>query len=237
MGERVHTSDEKRKILVVEDEADIRQRVCCDLTRDGYAVSCAASGEEALKAIENDPVDLVILDLALPGIGGLEVARRIRQSAVARDTPIVILTAKGEETDAVAGLELGADDYVVKPFSPRVLAARVKVVIRKRSGGAVEKDDVLTIRKLRIHPGRHHVSANGRPLALTFTEFQVLYCLARRPGWVFTRSQIVDAVRGEDYPVTERSVDVQIVGLRKKLGSLGTYIETVRGVGYRFIEN
>jgi two-component system phosphate regulon response regulator PhoB len=148
-----------------------------------------------------------------------------------------MLTAKGEEADVVAGLELGADDYVTKPFSPRILVARMKAVIRRRGGTTELENDVLTIRELSIHTGRRHVTASGKQLDLTYTEFQVLYFLARRPGWVFTRSQIVDAVRGDDYPVTDRSVDVQIVGLRKKLGSLGHYIETVRGVGYRFIEN
>jgi two-component system phosphate regulon response regulator PhoB len=148
-----------------------------------------------------------------------------------------MLSAKGEEADIVSGLELGADDYVTKPFSPRVLVARIKAVIRRRSEAVEEESEVLNVRELVIHPGRRHVTAGGRSLELTYTEFQVLYFLARRPGWVFTRSQIVDAVRGDDYPVTDRSVDVQIVGLRKKLGQLGNYIETVRGVGYRFIEN
>jgi two-component system phosphate regulon response regulator PhoB len=148
-----------------------------------------------------------------------------------------MLTAKGEEADVVAGLELGADDYVTKPFSPRILIARMKAVIRRRHGIADGENEVLNIRELSIHTGRRHVTAGGKALDLTFTEFQVLYFLARRPGWVFTRSQIVDAVRGGDYPVTDRSVDVQIVGLRKKLGPLGKYIETVRGVGYRFMES
>jgi two-component system alkaline phosphatase synthesis response regulator PhoP len=172
----------------------------------------------------------------LPGIDGLEVARRLKENSGTRDTPIVMLTAKGEEADIVTGLELGADDYITKPFSPRILIARIKAVIRRRSGAEEEESDVLNVHELTIHTGRRHVTANGKSLDLTYTEFQVLYLLARRPGWVFTRSQIVDAVRGDDYPVTDRSVDVQIVGLRKKLGPLG-YIETVRGVGYRFMES
>ena len=126
---------------------------------------------------------------------------------------------------------------MTKPFSPRILIARVKAVIRRRSGTVEPESEILSIRDLSIHTGRRHVTANGKALNLTYTEFQVLYFLAHRPGWVFTRSQIVDAVRGDDYPVTDRSVDVQIVGLRKKLGSLGNYIETVRGVGYRFKES
>jgi len=227
----------KEKILVVDDEEDIIELVRYNLAREGYTVTCAASGEAALKSAASDPVDLIILDLMLPGIDGLEVARRLKQSEGTKETPIVMLTAKGEEADIVTGLELGADDYVTKPFSPRILIARMKAVIRRRSGIAEQESEVLAIRELSIHTGRRHVTAGGKSLDLTYTEFQVLHFLARRPGWVFTRSQIVDAVRGDDYPVTDRSVDVQIVGLRKKLGPLGKYIETVRGVGYRFMEN
>ena len=226
----------KEKILVVDDEEDILELVRYNLAREGYTVICAASGEAALKTAASDPLDLIILDLMLPGIDGLEVARRLRQNSGTKDTPIVMLTAKGEEADIVTGLELGADDYVTKPFSPRILIARIKAVIRRRSGMTEVESEVLTVRELSIHTGRRHVTANGRSLDLTYTEFQVLHFLARRPGWVFTRFQIVDAVRGDDYPVTDRSVDVQIVGLRKKLGPLGKYIETVRGVGYRFME-
>ncbi|MBR9986921.1 MAG: response regulator transcription factor [Desulfosarcina sp.] len=227
----------KEKILVVDDEEDILELVRYNLVREGYTVVCAATGEEAFKSAASDPADLIILDLMLPGIDGLEVARRLKQNPGTKDTPIVMLSAKGEEADIVSGLELGADDYVTKPFSPRILVARIKAVIRRRSDAAEEEREVLSVRELVIHTGRRHVTADGRPLELTYTEFQVLYFLARRPGWVFTRSQIVDAVRGDDYPVTDRSVDVQIVGLRKKLGPLGKYIETVRGVGYRFTEN
>ena len=226
----------KEKILVVDDEEDILELVRYNLAREGFSMICATSGEEALKLASSDSVDLIILDLMLPGIDGLQVARRLKENPSTKDTPIIMLTAKGEEADIVTGLELGADDYVTKPFSPRILIARVKAVIRRRSGDAEPVGEVLNIRELSIHTGRRHVTAKGKSMDLTYTEFQVLYFLARRPGWVFTRSQIVDAVRGDDYPVTDRSVDVQIVGLRKKLGPLGSYIETVRGVGYRFIE-
>ncbi|MGA6927027.1 MAG: response regulator [Desulfosarcina sp.] len=227
----------KEKILVVDDEEDILELVRYNLVREGYTVICAASGETALSSATSDPVDLILLDLMLPGIDGLEVARRLKRNPGTADIPIVMLTAKGEEADIVTGLELGADDYVTKPFSPRILIARVKAVIRRRRAITERESEVVTIRELSIHTGRRHVTAGGKSLDLTYTEFQVLHFLARRPGWVFTRSQIVDAVRGDDYPVTDRSVDVQIVGLRKKLGSLGKYIETVRGVGYRFMEN
>jgi two-component system alkaline phosphatase synthesis response regulator PhoP len=147
-----------------------------------------------------------------------------------------MLTAKGEEADIVTGLELGADDYMTKPFSPRILVARVKAVLRGRKREGKNDSDVLSIHDLVIHPGRREVLVNGEPVPLTYTEFGILHYLAAKPGWVFTRTQIVDAVRGDDYFVTDRSVDVQIVGLRKKLGSAGKYIETVRGVGYRFRE-
>lgn len=226
----------KETILVVDDEEDILELVRYNLSREGYDVRCAASGEEAHGIISSEKVDLLILDLMLPGMDGLELTRRLKSGPLYTELPIVMLSAKGEEVDIVAGLELGADDYVTKPFSPRVLIARVRSVLRRQSHPTGDADDVLKIHDLVIHPGRRSVTMAGEPLDLTFTEFQVLAFLARRPGWVFTRSQIVDAVRGEDYPVTDRSVDVQIVGLRKKMGAAGHYIETVRGVGYRFKE-
>ncbi len=179
-------------------------------------------------------MDLIILDLMLPGIDGLEVTRRLKTDPRTQQIPILMLSAKGEESDVVTGLELGADDYVTKPFSPRILIARVRASIRRQIKGPPDETAVIQVHEIEIHPGRRTVQANGQTVHLTYTEFQVLSILARRPGWVFTRSQIVDMVRGDDYPVTDRSVDVQIVGLRKKLGGCGHYIETVRGVGYRF---
>jgi len=226
----------KETILVVDDEEDILELVRYNLSREGYGVRCAASGEEAHDIIAAGSIDLLILDLMLPGMDGLELARRLKGEPAHAELPIIMLSARGEEADIVAGLELGADDYITKPFSPRVLIARVRSVLRRRSHPAEDSADVLQIHDLVIHHGRRSVTMDGEPLDLTFTEFQVLAFLARRPGWVFTRTQIVDAVRGDDYPVTDRSVDVQIVGLRKKLGAAGRYIETVRGVGYRFKE-
>jgi two-component system phosphate regulon response regulator PhoB len=226
----------KERILVVDDEEDILELVRYNLAREGYTPVLATSGEEALKIARRELFDLIILDLMLPGLDGLEVAKALKNDPQARSIPIIMLTARGEDADVVAGLEIGADDYVTKPFSPRVLSARVKAVFRRRSQTPVAGDEVLSIHDLEIHPGRRSVSAEGDPVDLTYTEFQLLHLLARRPGWVFTRSQIVDAVRGSDYPVTDRSVDVQVVGLRKKLGARGKYIETVRGVGYRFRE-
>jgi len=227
----------KKRILVVDDEEDILELVRFNLVKEGYQVTGALTGEEALRKARSEPFDLIVLDLMLPGIDGLEVAKKLKAHEKARQIPIVMLSAKGEEADIVTGLELGADDYITKPFSPRVLIARVRTVLRRKTVQAEDDTAVLQIHELEIHPGRRSVVASGTPVDLTYTEFQVLYILARRPGWVFTRGQIVDAVRGDDYPVTDRSVDVQIVGLRKKLGPCGDCIETVRGVGYRFREN
>jgi two-component system alkaline phosphatase synthesis response regulator PhoP len=226
----------KERILVVDDEEDILELVRFNLAREGYPVICTTSGEETLKIAREKHPNLIVLDLMLPGIDGLEVAKILRNDPKTEDIPIVMLTAKGEEADVVTGLELGADDYVTKPFSPRVLLARVKAVLRRGVRELQEETAVIRIHDLLIHPGRREVLVSGNPVQLTYTEFGILSYLANRPGWVFTRNQIVDAVRGDDYPVTDRSVDVQIVGLRKKLGPAGKYIETVRGVGYRFRE-
>lgn len=222
------------RILVVDDEEDIAELVRYMLTSEGYRVSCAGSGEDAVRLIRSEGFDLVVLDLMLPGMSGIKVAETLRSDPKFLNLPIIMLTAKGEEPDVVAGLEL-ADDYVTKPFSPKILGARISAVLRRKS--EPPEKDILRRGDISIDPGRRRVESSGEPVELSFTEFQILAMLCRRPGWVFTRSQIVDAVRGDNYPVTERSVDVQIVGLRKKLGPCGHYIETVRSVGYRFKEN
>ena len=221
-------------ILIVEDDEDIVELLSYNLAREGYRVVAAGSGEEALRKVEHEAPHLVLLDLMLPGIDGLEVCRRLRGRDATQSVPIIMLTAKGEESDIVSGLELGADDYMVKPFSPRVLLARIKTVLRRKVRDELHVSAPLVMGGLTIHPGRHEVTVDHQPVELTYTEFAVLYHLASRPGWVSTRYQIVEAVRGDNYPVTDRSVDVTIVGLRKKLGSYGACIETVRGVGYRF---
>lgn len=226
----------KARILVVEDDEDILELVVYNLSKEGFQVSHAMSGEDALQRAFKDTPDLIVLDLMLPELDGLEVCRRLKRDPRTQHIPIVMLTAKGEESDIVTGLELGADDYITKPFSPRVLMARVRAVLRRRERGEAGENDTVAIHDLVIHPGRREVLLEGKPLDLTYTEFGVLHFLARRPGWVFTRYQIVDAIRGEHYAVTERAVDVQIVGLRKKLGHAGEYIQTVRGVGYKFKE-
>ena len=226
----------KANILVIEDEEDILELVRYNLAKEGYEVICATTGEEGLGVAKSKLPTLVVLDLMLPGVDGLEVCRLLKTDPKTRHIPIVILTARSEEADIVAGLELGADDYITKPFSPRVLVARVRTVLRRMMKEPVSETATVKIHDVVIHPGRHEVLVEGVPVELTYTEFGILHFLARHPGWVFTRSQIVDAVKGDDYPVTDRSVDVQIVGLRKKLGSHGRYIETVRGVGYRLRE-
>ena len=224
----------KESILVVDDEEDIRELIQYNLSKDGYRVTCAATGEEGLGLVQTLKPDLVILDLMLPGIDGLEVCRRLKTDAALRSIPIVMISARGEEPDVVTGLELGADDYISKPFSPRVLLARIKSVLRRGKQGPVDQQAIVRMDGLVVNPVRREVHIDSSPTELTNTEFKLLHFLMRQPGVVFTRDQIVDGVHGDDYPVTDRSVDVQVVGLRKKLGPYGAYIETVRGVGYRF---
>lgn len=223
-------------ILVVDDEEDLLELIKFNLERDGYDVDCAESGEEAVKKVAASTYDLILLDLMLPGIDGLEVTKILKADSQTRDIPIIMLTAKGEEADVVVGLEFGADDYITKPFSPRVLTARIKAVLRRKIRASSEGANLIRIHEFIIDSTKHEVVAGSERVDLTYTEFQVLKYLAENPGWVFTRSQIVDSVRGDGYAVTDRSVDVQIAGLRKKLGKYGEYIETVRGVGYRFME-
>ncbi len=222
-------------ILAIEDEEDILALVHFNLVKAGFQVSCATSGEEGLKLARTLRPDLVLLDLMLPGMDGLAVCRALRKDPDMAEIPIVMLTAKGEEGDVVAGLEQGADDYLSKPFSAKVLTARIQAVLRRRKI-ARRSEEPLRAGDLLIHPGKRDVLVRGEGVSLTDTEFRLLHFLASRPGWVFTRDQIVNAVRGQDYAVTDRAVDVQVVGLRKKLGPCGDYIETVRGVGYRFRE-
>lgn len=224
------------KILVVDDEENLLELIEYNLGKEGYRVSCVASGEEAIREAKQTLPDLVLLDLLLPSVDGLDVCKALKSDPKTQHIPIIMLTAKSEEADVVTGLELGADDYLTKPFSPRVLLARIRAILRRKAKPSDDDPSAIRIHNLVIHPGRHEVLISGKPVELTFTEFRLLHFLARKPGWAFSRSQIVDAVKGEDYPVTERSVDVQVVGLRKKLGPMGSYIETVRGVGYRFKE-
>ncbi|MEN6459429.1 MAG: response regulator [Thermoguttaceae bacterium] len=231
----------RQSVLVVEDDADIRELVSYNLLKQGYQVAAVASGEDALAAVAAKPPDLLLLDLMLPDLDGLSVCRQLKSDPATQSLPVIMLTAKGEESDIVGGFTLGADDYITKPFSPRVLLARIQAVFRRMAAGTPreegdEPSETIEIRELKIHPGRYAVSVAGESVDLTATEFKLLHFLVQRPGWVFTRQQILDHVRGDTLAATDRAVDVQVVGLRRKLGSAGSYIETVRGVGYRFKE-
>lgn len=223
----------KETVLIVDDESDILELVRYNLTKEGYKTDVAQTGEEALSKADALVPDVIVLDLMLPGVDGLETCRRLKASEKTKDIPVVMLTAKTEDSDVVSGLELGADDYVTKPFSPKVLVARIRAVLRRRVNEIEPEEAQIRVHGIVIDISRHEVSVHGRPIALSATEFAILEFLAQNPGWVFSRNKIIDAVKGKDYPVTERSVDVQILGLRKKLGSHGTLIQTVRGVGYR----
>ncbi|NLW32568.1 MAG: response regulator transcription factor [Fibrobacter sp.] len=227
----------QKTVLVIEDDEDIIELIRYNLEMENYRIITAMSGEDGLKKLKFDSPNIVILDLMLPGMDGLDVCRSIRENSSLRNLPIIMLTAKGEESDIVTGLELGADDYMVKPFSPKVLKARIKAILRRKSIDKIHNAEQVRFDNLEINPGRHEVICNGKKIDLTYMEFAVLHHLASKPGWVFTRYQIVEAVRGESYPVTDRSVDVIIVSLRKKLGKAGELIDTVRGVGYRFKES
>ncbi len=223
----------KENILIVDDEEDVLELVRYNLDKNGYRIETATTGEDALTKARAKLPDLMILDLMLPGIDGLEVCKKLKSDTKTQNIPIIMLSAKGEEADIVTGLELGADDYVAKPFSPKVLVARVRRILHRAIARDLEKAPVK-IHELTIDPARRQVLIKNKLVDLTFTEFNILYTLAKRPGLVFTRYQVVDALHGDDYLVTDRAVDVQIVGLRKKLGPCSKYIETVRGVGYRF---
>ena len=224
------------KILVVDDEPDILELMGYNLARHNFDMIGVSSGEAAFVSVRKSLPNLVVLDLMLPGIDGLEVCRRLKNDRRTAAIPVIILSAKGEEADVVIGLELGADDYLTKPFSPRVLMARIKAVLRRKQGEADAAEIVITHQDLRIHAGRHEVLVAGAPVQLTLTEFRILYQLARRPGWVFTRNQILEAAQGDGASVTARAVDVHMVGLRRKLGSSGDLLQTIRGVGYRLRE-
>lgn len=228
----------RETVLLVEDEHDIQDLLKFHLEREHISVITADTGEDALLTLKTRKPDLILLDLMLPGIDGLEVCRRLKAQADTREIPIIMLTAKDSEADIIAGLEMGAADYVTKPFSPRVLIARMHAVTR-RPDPSLETDEeasVIRLGPLTIDPGRHKVEIKGKEIPLTCTEFRILQLLAESPGRAFSRQYIVDQVRGESYAVTERIVDVQMVSLRKKLGSLGDWVETVRGIGYRFKE-
>ena len=225
----------KEKILVVDDEEDILELVKFNLTKEGYKTMLATTGEQALEITQNNQIDLVVLDLMLPGIDGLEVTRIIRNNPETQTIPIVMLTAKGDESDIITGLELGANDYISKPFSLKELIARIRNIFRRQQQLLETRSSKIIIeQELTIDHDKHLVTLNNNVIDLTPSEFQLLSMLVQKKGWVFTRGQLIDAIHGENYAVTERSIDVVVVGLRKKLGNYGAKIKTVRGIGYKF---
>ena len=235
----------KTLVLIVEDEIEIAELVRFHVEREGFESRMAASGRVALQMVEKEPPGLILLDLMLPDIEGLEVCRRLKYAPETRGIPILIVSAKGDEADIVAGIELGADDYVTKPFSPKVLMARVKNILRRygaATGGAAEQPEqaghsiVLADGAVVIDTDRHEVRVNSKPVELTVTEFGILQFLSTRPGFVRTRDQIISAVHGDTAVLSSRTVDVHVTALRRKLGELGMIIQTVRGVGYRLAE-
>ena len=222
-------------ILIIEDEDDIAELVKYNLTREGYRVKVSQTGEKGLKEALSQLPDAIILDLMLPGINGLEICKSLRGNEKTRNIPILMMTAKSEEADIVSGLEVGADDYITKPFSPRILLARLRAVLRRQEE-IIDDKIVIKIHNITVDPKRHQVTVGNKNIILTGTEFKLLYALASRPGWVFNRDQLVDNIRGTEVVITDRTIDVHIAGLRKKLGPAGKHIETIRGIGYRFKE-
>ena len=228
----------KKTILIIEDEPDIQDLLEFHLKKEGYNVLTSSDGEIGLKIARKQDPNLILLDLLLPGIKGLDVCRILKSDVNTSNINIIMVTALGQEENIVKGLETGADDYVSKPFNMSILLARISAVLRRNTTDGISYDDNVNINGIKIIPRLREVTAGEQKIIdLTFTEFQILHLLATHPGWVFTRYQIIDKIRGDNYPVTDRSVDFQIVGLRKKLGDHGKLIETIRGVGYRFHRN
>jgi two-component system phosphate regulon response regulator PhoB len=219
------------KLVIIEDDKDIRELLSYNISSLGYQVHSFSNGESGLKHLRNNKSNLLLLDLMLPGISGYDICRIIKSDPKLKDLLIIMLTAKGSEADIVKGLELGADDYIVKPFSSSILSARIAAVLRR-----VKKTDskILNFDSLKIDISKHQVSVNNAIIDLTFSEFEILSMLAQNPGLVYTRSQIIDSIRGDNYPATDRTIDFQIVGLRKKLSTAKNYIKTIRGIGYKF---
>ncbi len=224
----------RQKIVVVEDEPDILEAIQYNLEREGFKVVAATSGDEGLKTVVREGPDLLLLDLLLPGLDGLEVCRRLKLDPVTRKIPIIMVSAKGEESDIVLGLGVGADDYVTKPFKPKELIARVRAVLRR---GAYREDagaERVARGPLVVDATRHEVKLDGRAVVMTPTEFRLLHLLASHPGRVFTRDLLVTRVIGDGAAVIDRNIDVHVRSIRKKLGDHRHLIDTIRGVGYRF---
>ena len=222
----------KKRILVVDDEKDILEVIRYNLEKEGLLVFSAENGEEALRSIDAHAPDVMVLDVMMPGIDGIEVCRRVRANSKTASLPVIMLTAKTEETDEIIGLKMGADDYIAKPFSPRLLVARVKVALRRND----DSDEPETIRKngMILDLAGRSLNCAGREVELTFSEFEILKLLMSHPGRVYSRTQIMKATREDEYISTLRAIDVQILNLRKKLGNNADRIKTVRGAGYKF---
>jgi len=225
----------KAVILIIEDDPDIQELLSHTMSREGWKLLQVKTGEDGLKILKTKKVNCILLDIMLPGIDGLKVLKKIKEVDQCKSIPVIMASAKGEEADIVTGLELGADDYVVKPYSPKVLIARVRAALRRQEeGGSPQSVSVWQQGELKLDASRHAAYYGGKQLDLFATEFALLKHFLSNPEIVFSRNQIIAAIHGPDYPVTDRSVDVQILGLRKKLGKAGDMIETIRGVGYRF---
>jgi len=226
----------KASILIIEDDPAIQELLSHAMSKEGWKLHQAKTGEDGLKLLKSKKVDCILLDIMLPGIDGLKTLKKIREIEQCKNVPIIMTTAKGEESDIITGLELGADDYVVKPYSPKVLIARIRAGLRRHEEGGLDSASVTVWQQgaLKLDAARHIAFNGEEQLDLFATEFALLKHFLSHPEIVFSRNQIIEAIRGPDYPVTDRSVDVQILGLRKKLGKAGDMIETIRGVGYRF---
>jgi two-component system phosphate regulon response regulator PhoB len=225
----------KAVILIIEDDPGIQELLSHTMSGEGWKLLQVKTGEEGLKILKSKKVNCILLDIMLPGIDGLKVLKKIKEIEQCKAIPVIMATAKGEESDIVTGLELGADDYIVKPYSPKVLIARIRASLRRQEeGGSQQSVSIWQQGELKLDTARHTAYCGDRQLDLFATEFSLLKHFLSNPEIVFSRNQIIAAIHGPDYPVTDRSVDVQILGLRKKLGKAGDMIETIRGVGYRF---
>ncbi len=227
----------RTQIVVVEDEPDIVEVISYNLKREGYQVASADRGDEGLKLVRSQSPSLVILDLMLPGMDGLAVCQQLKADPITRDIPIIMVSAKGEESDIVIGLGMGADDYLAKPFSPRELLARVKAVLRRGPVREEQQKERVVVRDMVLDIARHEVRVSGELLRLTATEFRILFQLASQPGRAFTREQLLNRVVGKGVVIVDRNIDVHIRSIRKKLGDHGEMIQTIRGVGYRFVDD
>ncbi len=227
----------REKIVVIEDEPDIVEVISYNLKREGYNVLAVDRGDESINLIRNQSPSLIILDLMLPGMDGLSVCRQLKSDPMVNDIPVIIISAKGEESDIVVGLEMGADDYLTKPFSPRELLARVKAVLRRGQVKESQSKERIVLQNLTIDVARHEVRVDDEMVSLTATEFKILHQLAAHPGRAFTREQLLNRVLGMGVVVVDRNIDVHIRSVRKKLGDAAQLIQTIRSVGYRILDN